>query len=349
MTKRERVYRAIAHKEADRVPKGELYIDPSLANSLLKKDYPLDYFHFQRDIEVRELLGIDMINLGDWPTEELGEDEEGNKIYRSNYGEEYIFNDKSKHIIKPGLMNIEDAENYPIPDITKCSGKLIKRFAEETDLFVFAQIGGPISMINEMLGMEDYMIYTMTNTKEIRILAEKIMEYEIAKAKLFIDNGANAILIADDMAYNTSTFLPLHIMDEVAFPYYKIAVEEIKKHKDVPVFLHTDGNINNVLGKITDCGFDGLQSLQPSAGMEIEQVKKDFGKDLCLMGNIDLDYVMTFGSVQEVEETIKRTIDIAASGGGFILSTCNILVDVIPPENALAMYNTAHNYGIYTR
>ncbi len=349
MTKRERVYKTIAHEEPDRVPKGEIYIDPGLANRILGKEYSLDYFDFKRDTDIRALLNMDIINLGDWPTEEIGHDDNGNKIFRSNYGEEYAFNNQSKHIIKPGLVNIEDAKNYPVPDIKKCSGKVIKQFAEQTDLFIFAQIGGPISMINEMLGMEDYMIYTMTNTKEIQILAEKIMAYEIAKAKLFIDNGANAILIADDMAYNTSTFLPYHIMDEVAFPYYKMAVNEIKKHKDVPVFLHTDGNINNVLDNIVNSGFDGLHSLQPSAGMNIEQVKKDYGDQLCLMGNIDLDYAMTFGSVEEVEDTIKRTLDVAAPGGGYILSTCNILVDVIPPKNALAMYNTAHQYGIYTR
>ena len=349
MTKKERVHSAIKHKEADRVPKGELLIEASLANKLLGKEYPLDFFHYARDIEVRELLNIDLINLGDWPVEEIGLDEKGNKIFQSVYGEKYIFSGKSKHIIKSALEDIEDVSKYQVPDIKKCSGELIKKFADNSDLFIFAQIGGPISMLNEMLGMEDYLVYCLTNTSEIKILAGKVMEYEIGKAKLFIDNGADAILIADDMAYNSGAFLPPHIMDELAYPFYKHAIEEIKKYKDVPVFLHTDGDINKLLGKITDCGFDGLQSLQPSAGMDIEQVKKGFGDKLCLMGNIDLDYVMSFGTEQEVEEAVKRTIDKAAQGGGYILSTCNILVDVIPDKNASAMYRTGHDYGVYAK
>lgn len=349
MTKKERVLCAINHKEADRIPKGELSIDTTLVNRLLNKEYPSDCFHLERDVQVRSLLNMDIINLGEWPCEELGEDGEGNKKFRSIYGEDYIFNGKSKHIVKPGIIDIEKAAEYPVPDIKKCSGKIIEQYSKHTDLFIMAQIGGPISMINEMIGMEDYFIYSMVNTNEIIILAEKIMEYEINKAKLFIDKGADAILIADDMAYNTGTFLQPELMRKIAFPFYKQAIKEIKRHKNIPVFLHTDGYIMSVMDDIVECGFDGLHSLQPSAGMDIAKVKKQYGDTLCLMGNIDLDYILSFGTPQEVIDNVKKTIDIAAPGGGFILSSCNILVDVIPPQNAMAMYKTAQEYGVYNK
>ena len=53
------------------------------------------------------------------------------------------------------------------------------------------------------------------------------------------------------------------------------AVKEIKAYKNVPVFLHSDGNVNAVLEKVTEAGFDGIQSLQPSAGMDIGEVKNE--------------------------------------------------------------------------
>ncbi|HHW48846.1 MAG TPA: hypothetical protein GXX14_09550 [Clostridiaceae bacterium] len=349
MTKKERVLNAINHKEGDRVPKGETCIEARLANKLLGRDYPLDYQHYERDKAVRELLNIDLINLGDWPSEEIGVDKKGNKVFRSIYGYDYVYNGKSKCIIRPPLENIEDADKYPVPDIKKVSGKLISDFSKNTDFFIFGQIGGPVSMLDEMFPMEDYMVYCLTNTKEMKILGEKVMEHEILKAKLFIDSGADAILIADDIAFNTGTFLPPHIMEELVYPFYKIAVNEIKKHKNVPVFFHSDGDLRKVMDKIVDSGFDGLHSLQPSAGMDIACIKKDYGDALCLMGNIDLDYVLTFAQPHEVEETVKRTIDVAAPGGGYILSTCNSLIEAIPPENALAMYKTAHEYGVYKK
>jgi hypothetical protein len=32
-------------------------------------------------------------------------------------------------------------------------------------------------------------------------------------------------------------------------------------------------------------------------------------------------------------------------GGGYMLSTTNVLTRYVPPENALAMYETADKYG----
>lgn len=347
MTRKERMAMTIRHREPDRVPKGEVWIDGSLANRLLGTTYPLEYQHYERDRNVRMLLNMDYINLGDWPSEELGQDASGNKVFRSNYGYTYITTGKSRHIIEPPLRDIADADRYPVPDIRKVSGEIIADFARTTDFYIFAQIGGPVSMLDEMFPMEDYLVYCLTNTREMRIIGEKVMSYEVAKAKLFLDNGADAVLIADDIAFNNGTFLPPAIMEQILFPLHRQAVQEIKKHRDVPVFFHSDGDLHKVLARIVDSGFDGIHSLQPSAGMDIEQVKRDFGRDLCLMGNIDLDHVLTFASPDEVEAVVKRTIEAAAPGGGYILSSCNSLVDAIPPENAIAMYRAGDKYGKY--
>ena len=347
MTSRDRIFQAINHQEPDKVPKGELSIQAGLANRLIGCEYPDDYQHFQRDKKVRELLSIDLINLGDWPVEEIGRNENGITVYRSVYGYEFLFNGITRHLVKPPLTDISRAESYPVPDINKVSGEIIRQFRTATDWFIFGQIGGPVSMLDEAFGMEEFMVFALTNTKEIRILGEKIMEFETAKAKLFLDCGADAILMADDIAFNTGVFLPPDIMKNIAYPLYKEAVEVIKRYRDIPVFLHSDGNLNKVMDDIIECGFDGLHSLQPSAGMDIDRIKKEHGDQLCLMGNIDIDYVMPRGTSREVEDTVKATIDTAAPGGGYILSTCNSLIDAIPVENALAMYQTADSYGVY--
>lgn len=344
MTKRERVLAAIHHQKTDKIPKGELYIQPHLANALLEAEYPLDYQHFERDKAVRELLHMDIINVGDWPEWEVGQTEDGKKIVKSIYGQTFLVGEESKKLLEPPV-DIEDAEDYEEPDITKVTGALVERYAKETDFFVFAQVGGPISMLDEMYPMEDYMVNTIAYPEETGILTEKVIAFEIKKAKLFIDKGADGILIADDMAFNSGVFLPPYVMEENVYPFYKRMIQEIKAYKDVPVFLHSDGNLNDVMDKLVECGFDGLQSLQPSAGMKIEEIKKKYGDRLCLWGNIDLDYIMCFGSQEEVREDVRRTIEIASPGGGFILSTCNTMVDIIPTENIFAMIEEAENYG----
>lgn len=343
MTKKERVLAAINHQETDKIPKGELYIQPQIANKLLGKEYPLTYQHFERDKAVRELLHMDIINVGDWPEWEIGETEDGKKIVKSVYGQTFLVGEESKCLLEPPV-DIEDAGDYEEPDITKVKGELVERYAKETDFFVFAQVGGPISMLNEMYPMEDYMVNCITYPEETGILSEKVIAFEIKKAKLFLDKGADAILIADDMAFNSGVFLPPYVMEENVYPFYKQMVREIKAYKNVPVFLHSDGNLNSVMDELVKCGFDGIQSLQPSAGMDIREIKEKYGDRLCLWGNIDLDHIMCFGTEEEVKEEVRRTIEIASPGGGFILSTCNTMVDIIPPKNIFAMIEEAEKH-----
>ncbi|MGN0999793.1 MAG: uroporphyrinogen decarboxylase family protein [Faecousia sp.] len=336
MNSYERVMAAIRHQPTDRVPKGELWIAGSLANRLMGTKYPEDYQHFDRDLAIRKFLGMDLINVGDWPQWPIGTDERGRTIYRSNYGYDFV-QENSKHIVRPALEDIEDAEQYRKPDITKVAPTIIRRFAQETDLFVFAQIGGPVSMLDEMFPMEDYMVYSITNPDELAIISDKVIEYEIEKAKLFLDAGAHGILMADDIAFNTGLLLPPKTMEKIVYPYYEKIVKEIKAYKDVPVFMHSDGDLNAVMDKIVELGFDGLQSLQPAAHMDIAQIKQQYGDKLCLWGNIDLNEVMCFASPEEVKRVVRNTMNAASREGGFILSTCNVMIDCIPNENVLAM------------
>lgn len=341
MNHKERVWAAIRHQPSDRVPKGETWIDGRLANRLMGTDYPTDYQHFERDLAVRRLLDMDLVNVGDWPSWPIGVDEKGYTIYRSNYGYDYI-QGASRHIVRPALEDIEDAAQYQKPDIANVDASLVRRFAKESDLFVFAQIGGPVSMLDEMFEMEDYLVYCMTNPEQIAEISDKVMAYEIEKAKLFLDAGADAIFLADDIAFNTGTLLPPRLMDELVFPYYKKAVQEIKAYQDVPVFAHSDGNLNAVMEQYVQAGFDGLQSLQPSAGMDIARIKAAYGDRLCLWGNLDLNELMCFAPPQKVRQAVRETIAAAGENGGFILSTCNTMIDSIPAENVLAMMEASY-------
>ena len=336
----ERVLAAIRHQPTDRIPKGELWIDGDLANRLMGTQYPDDYQHFERDLAVRKFLNMDLVNVGDWPQWPIGVDDRGRTIYRSNYGYDFI-QGVSKHVVRPPLEDIEDAEEYVKPDISKVDASLVRRYAEESDLFVFAQIGGPISMLNEMFPMEDYLEYCMTNPDELASISDKVIEYEIEKAKLFLDAGAHGVLVADDMAFNTGVFLPPRTMEQLAYPYYEKIIKEIKAYKNVPVFLHSDGDLNSVMAKIVALGFDGLQSIQPTAHMDIAQIKKLYGDKLCLWGNIDLNHVMTNAPAEEVKKVVHETIRVASPNSGFILSTCNVMMGCIPTENVLAMMEAA--------
>jgi uroporphyrinogen decarboxylase len=347
MTKKERVRIALSHREADRIPMGEMSIEAGLANRLMGTDFPDDYQHYERDRRVRERLGMDYVNMGDWPAYDMGTDERGYRVFRSAYGDRYAVAGRTRHIVRPLVASMDEARGYRPPDPRQITGAMVRAFAADRDMYVLGQIGGPVTILDESLGMEDYMVAAVESTAEIQHLSEAVMAFEVEKAKILLDAGADAIIVGDDIAFNSGPFLPPRIMRQVVYPLYRWLVAEIKRHRDVPVLLHSDGQLTPVLDDIVACGFEGLQSLQPSAGMDIGEIKRRYGGVLTLIGNIDLDYVMTMAPPDEVGEVVRRTIEIAAPGGGYILSTCNTLIDAVPPANAIAMYESGRRYGTY--
>ena len=347
MDKKQRVISAIRHEQPDRVPKGDLAIENGLLRALIGDERFDESTEYERQLAARRVLGADLIDIHQFPMDEAGRDDRGFPIYRSALGDEHAITEGSSQLVKPALRDIADAATYRVPDLGQCRTEMLDWFRDHSDLFLLCQIGGPVSSLDWMLGTENFLVWCMTNTDEIIALARNVMKFEVGRAKIFLDRGADAILMADDIAYNSGLFLPPRIMERFVYPLWVDAVEQIKAHRDVPVLLHTDGDIRTALEPIVECGFDGLQSLQPSAGMDIEQVKRDYGERMCLMGNLDLDRLMTFGTPEEVEAQVRWLCETIGPGGGFILSTCNILVDAIPPENALAMYRAAEKHGIY--
>lgn len=336
MTKKERMLAALRRQPVDRIPRGELGIESIFIENFLKDvDKPMSAL--QKEIYVRNELGIDFIDIHEFPKQLLGYAEDGYPIYQSAFGDIFKETPRSFQMLKPALEDIEDVEDYKTADLSVATHHLLDFYKENTDLFLMSQINGPVSALDWCLGMEDYMCYCMTDPELVAELARKIMDFEVERAKMFLDNGAEAILIADDIAFNTGLLLPPKTMEVVAYPFYKKAIQEIKKHKDVPVILHSDGYLYDAIPDIIECGFDAIQSLQPSAGMDIEKVKKEFGDQLCLIGNVDLDYLLPFGKPEEVDKEVKNLADKVGTKG-FILSTCNILTDAVPVENAKAMY-----------
>ena len=94
-------------------------------------------------------------------------------------------------------------------------------------------------------------------------------------------------------------------------------------------------------------GFDGINPLEPIAGMDLAEVKQRYGDKLCLLGNIDCGYILSKAPIEEVEADVKRCLRDGAPGGGFVLMSSNSLHASVRPENYRAMVETARRYGNY--
>jgi len=88
-----------------------------------------------------------------------------------------------------------------------------------------------------------------------------------------------------------------------------------------------------------------IQPLQPEA-MDIFELKREFGKDLCLVGGISTQKSLPFGTPQDVVDEVNLCLEKMAAGGGYILAPAKPILPGVPLENAIALIDKFVNQKI---
>ena len=74
-------------------------------------------------------------------------------------------------------------------------------------------------------------------------------------------------------------------------------------------------------------------------------LKKDFGRDLCFYGGLDLQEILCKGTPQQVADEARRLIDCLGQDGGYIFGPGHTYIQIDAPlANIMAMYATAAHY-----
>ena len=110
---------------------------------------------------------------------------------------------------------------------------------------------------------------------------------------------------------------------------------------------HSDGDIKPLLEMILDAPLDCLDPIDPGGGLDIGEMKQQYGDRCAMKGNVDCAHTLTFGSVADTVAETKEVIRKAAAGGGLILCSSNSIHSKVKPGNYLAMWNAIRAYGKY--
>ena len=129
-------------------------------------------------------------------------------------------------------------------------------------------------------------------------------------------------------------------------PYLARCVAAIHDNTDAKAVMHSDGSIYDLIPDLIDIGVDAINPVQTTAWkMDAEKLKADFGDNLGFWGAVDTQHTLPFGTPDEVREDVRNKIRTLASGGGYVLTSCHTIREEVQPENVIAMYNEALEFG----
>ena len=93
-------------------------------------------------------------------------------------------------------------------------------------------------------------------------------------------------------------------------------------------------------------GTDALHSLDPQGHVDIAQVKKQYGDQVCLIGNVNCG-MLTSGTEEDIIESARYCVQHGMPNGGYIFSTSNCAFTGLPLQRYELMWKTWHDEAIY--
>ena len=197
-------------------------------------------------------------------------------------------------------------------------------------------------------GLELFCVAMVEAPRDIGRVLDAYSEVHRVQTRIYADCRLGPVYqVSCDIGGKSGMLFAPDYLRREAFPRLAREIEPLKQ-AGIKVILHSDGNITDVLDDLVAIGVDGINPLETSAGMDLGTVKKRYGRDLVLVGNVDAAWVLPFGSPRDVELEVKRCIREAAAGGGYFLDTgaAEIMPD-IPVENVLSMFAAVREHGQY--
>ncbi|MHB0998867.1 MAG: uroporphyrinogen decarboxylase family protein [Armatimonadota bacterium] len=157
------------------------------------------------------------------------------------------------------------------------------------------------------------------------------------------------VSVADDMGAQNGPLCNPSLVEEFSIPFYKRFCDHVHANSDIKVFMHNCGSIKPLIPMLIHAGIDILNPVQISAdNMDPYELKREFGDDIIFWGGgCDTQHVLPSAGPDEVAEHVRGLIQAFKPGGGFVFNQVHNITGNIPPENIVAMFDTAYSESFY--
>jgi uroporphyrinogen-III decarboxylase len=187
--------------------------------------------------------------------------------------------------------------------------------------------------------------YMRKNPRFIHEVMTEFTKVNLEIIKRFAEAGVDIVFYMDDLGMKNRSIFSIKQFKEFFLPYYKQMFQACKKN-GMFVLQHSCGYIDKLLPYMVEAGLNGIQALEPAAGVDLTHLKNTLGDKVAFLGGIDGSDILNFGTPKEVEEEVKRCIKAAAYGGGYFAGPSHNILNA-PWENILALRAAIEKYRKY--
>jgi len=157
--------------------------------------------------------------------------------------------------------------------------------------------------------------------------------------------GLDGYALCADYCFNTGPFMSPAKFSEFVTPYL---AELTRGYRELGYYVikHTDGNIMPIIDQLVQTQPHALHSLDPQGGVDLAEVKRRYGREVCLIGNVHCGMLDT-GTTEQVAAAARDALRHGMPGGGYMFSSSNCIYTGMPLASYEVMLEVWRREGNY--
>ncbi len=149
----------------------------------------------------------------------------------------------------------------------------------------------------------------------------------------------------EDMGFKDKPFMSPQMYKEIIQPSHK-RLFDYWHSKGLKNIVHSCGYVAPLVPSMIEAGMDCLQAMEVKAGMDLVELKKNFGDKIAFMGGMDVRPMVSNDRDAIVAE-LKKKLPAAMAGGGYTLQSDHSIPPQVEYETYKFFVETGLEMGKY--
>ena len=230
------------------------------------------------------------------------------------------------------------------PDTEEELERMVDLIRERTGdrYFLFAH-GDATWAIPSGAEMEAFACQLVEEPEKLKAQTQRWVDEALARAaRMRRRDGIDGWALCADYCFNTGPFLS---PAEFVTPYL---AQVTRGYRDLGYYVikHTDGNIMPIIDQLVATKPHALHSLDPQGGVDLAEVKRRYGHEVALMGNVHCG-MLDNGTLADVETAARASLRAGMPGGGYVFCSSNCIYTGMPLASYERMWQLWREEGNY--
>jgi uroporphyrinogen decarboxylase len=221
------------------------------------------------------------------------------------------------------------------PDLLQDAEKTIADSGEA--YFIIPNIGFALfERAWSLRGFEQFFLDLATDPAYAGALLDRIAELQLELIQRYLELGVDGGYFGDDYGAQKNLLLSPRMWRTLIKPRLARLFGPFKE-RGLPIIMHSDGQIQQILPDLIEIGLTTLNPVQPEV-LNHAWLQSQYGDRLSFYGGISTQTVLPNGTAEEVRAAVVRVVSaLAPEGTGLIIAPSHRMMSDIPVENVTAL------------